>query len=104
MEIPAAAGEVLSTLRDLCRSMTQRIDNYRGNPQQLTLLKDELSIVEQKVSLCSETLQKYRQAIATESLEFEVIDIRGMVQTLQHVDESVKEGRRSLATTASKSI
>ena len=99
MEIPATANEVVSlvsTLRDLSRAMTQRIDNYRGNPQQLTLLKNELSNVEQKVSLCSKSLRKYQQAIETESLEFEIIDIRGMVQTLRHVDENVKEVEETL--------
>ena len=99
MEVPAAANEALSlvsTLRDLCRSVTQRIDNYRGNPQQLATLKKDLSSVEQKVDLCSETLQNYSQAIATETFKFELIDIRDMVRTLRDVDESVKKVEEAL--------
>ena len=71
--------------------MTRRIDNFRGNHQQFTVLKDELSIAEEKVNLCRTTLEKYSQAIITESMDFEVINVRGMAQTLRHVEDSVDE-------------
>ena len=35
-------------------------------------------------------------AISTESLQFELIDIDGMLKTLQHVDESIKEKEETL--------
>ena len=99
MEVPAVANETVnlfSTLRDLCRSVTQRLDNYRANPQKITLLKDELSIAEQKIDLCLATLQRYCSAITTELLQFELIRMQGMVKTMQRVYERVGELEQSL--------
>ena len=76
--------------------MTLRIENYRGNRQELALLKDEVSIVERKTSLFHKTIQKYRAAITTESFQFELIDIEGMEQVMRRVDESVIELERAL--------
>ena len=99
MSVPAVANEALSlfsTLRDICHSVTQRVDNFRDNPQQLALLKDELSNAEQKINLCTETLRRYCEAVSTESLQLEVVVMHGMVRTLQRVDESVKEVEETL--------
>ena len=99
MEFVLATNETLtlfSTLREICHSMTRRIDNFRGNPQQFAVLKNELSIAEEKVNMCRTTLEKYSKAIITESMEFEVINVRGMVQTLQHVEDSVDELQKKL--------
>ena len=99
MEVAAAANEVLtltSSLRDLCISVSQRIENYRGNCQQLSLLKDELSGVEQKVNLCRETLEKCSSSFTAEALGFEIIDIRCLVQKLNRVNENVKELEETL--------
>ena len=99
MSVPAVANEALSlfsTLRDICHSVTQRVDNFRDNPQQLALLKDELSNAEQKINLCTETLERYREAISKEPLQFEVVVMHGMVRTLQRVDESVREVEETL--------
>ena len=87
---------LLSTLRDLFRSVTQRIENYRGNRQQLALLKDELCNAEKKTNVCHITMTKYCTAIGTESLEFELMDIQELVQTMRRVDENVTEVEQSL--------
>ena len=99
MDVSAVANEVLtlfSTLRDICQSVTQRVDNFRDNRQHLSQLKDELSNAEQKINLCTEMLKRYCEAISTELLQFEVIVMHGMIQTLQRVDESVKEVEETL--------
>ena len=94
METVSATNEALtlfSTLREICRSVTRRIDNFRGNREQIEVLKDELSITEQKANVCRSTLEEYSNAIVTESLKFEVIDLKGMVQTIRRVEEKVVE-------------
>ena len=94
MEGVSAVNEVVtlfSTLREICRSLTQRVDNYRGNRQQLVILKDELTNAEQKIHVCSETLESYCNAISTESLKFAAINLKGMVNSMQHVREIVDE-------------
>ena len=94
MEGVSATNEVLtlfSTIREICRSVTRRVDNFRGNLQQFAVLKDELSIAGQKANLCRTTLEKYSKAIVTESLEFELVNLQGMAQTIQRVEESVDE-------------
>ena len=85
------ALSLFSTLRDLCRSVTKRIDNLRVNPQQLDLLKDELSVVEKRIDLCRGTLEKYCDAITTEILEYELTDIEEMQLKWGHVTARIEE-------------
>ena len=94
MEFVTATNEALSlfsTLREICRSVSRRIENFRGNPQQFGVLKDELSTVERKSSLCLTTLGMYSKAIFSESLDFELVSLKGMVQTIRRVEENVDE-------------
>ena len=94
MEAVSATNEaltLLSTLRDLCRSISNRIENFRANREQFRVLKDELSNVAKKVSVCRTTLEKYSRTIVTESLEYELIDLGEMVQKMERVEESVKD-------------
>ena len=85
------ALSLFSTLRDLCHSVTRRIDNLRGNPQQLGLLNDELSVVEKRIDLCRGTLEKYCDAITTDILQYELTDIEEMEQTWGRVTASIEE-------------
>ena len=85
------ALSLFSTLRDLCHSVTKRIDNLRGNPQQLGLLNDELSVVEKRIDLCRGTLEKYCDAITTDILQYELTDIEEMEQTWGRVTASIEE-------------
>ena len=99
METVSATNEALtlfSTLREICRSVTRRIDNFRGNREHIEVLKDELSITEQKANVCRSTLEEYSSAIVTESLKFEMIDLKGMVQTIRRVEEKVVELEKKL--------
>ena len=94
MEAVSATNEALTllyTLRDLCRSISNRIENFRENREQFRVLKDELSNVAKKVSVCHTTLEKYSRTIVTESLEYELIDLGEVVQTMERVEESVKD-------------
>ena len=99
MDAVSTTNEVVSlfsALRVSCQSVTERIDNFRGNRQQFMMLKDEMSLAEQKINVCSRTLKKYCEGISTECLEFEVIDVRGMIQTMKRVQESVIELEKKL--------
>ena len=99
MEGVSAANEVVtlvSTLREICRSVTQRVDNYRGNRQQLAKLKNELTNAEEKIQVCSKTLERYCKAISTESLQFAAINLKGMVNSMEDVKKSVDELEETL--------
>ena len=100
MEGVSATNEVLtlfSTIREICQSVTRRVDNFRGNPQQFGVLKDELSDVEQKADLCGTTLEKYGNVLVTESFEFELINLQGMMKTMRRVKENVEELENKLS-------
>ena len=99
MEVVAGANEALtlfSSIHELCCSVKQRIDNFRGNRQQLDMLKNELSYAEKKVIICRRTLDTYCEGIATETLEFEVVDLQGILDKMRCVEESVQELEKKL--------
>ena len=70
------------------------MDNFRENGKSFQALKDELSIAEQKANLCRITLEKYSEALGSQSLDFESADLRGMVQTLHRVEKNVKKEKQ----------
>ena len=93
-EFIAATNEALGlfkTLRDLLSAVKVQVENYTDNPQQFRMLKIHLSSVEQKMTLCSEMLKSYSDAISIESLRFQVIDHRVVMNTMQLVVESVDQ-------------
>ena len=94
MECVAAVNEVLalvSTTRELCQSLTQRVDNFSSNPGELQNLKDELENAENKIRICDAKLKNYREAIATQSLEYELNELQGSKNKMQRVEENVEE-------------
>ena len=76
--------------------MTRRIENLRGNRQRFRVLKEELSIAVEKANLCGSMLEEYCKANMTDALRFELIDLRGMSQTIRRVEESVDELEKNL--------
>ena len=87
----AEALTLCSTFHDLCRSLTSRVENFRQNRKQFAVLKEKLSNAEGKVIICSKTLEEYSEAIMEESFEFELTDLRGLIQDMRHVKESIEE-------------
>ena len=99
MEALSATNEALtlfSAIRETCRSVTRRMENLRGNRQRFRALKEELSNAVQKAILCSSMLDEYCKGNTTDALRFELIDLRGMVQTIRRVEESVDELEKNL--------
>ena len=85
------ARAVFSSIREICHSVTKRYDNFRENPEQLGKLRDELANVQKLVSVFERTLQKYSEAIVTETLEFELVELEGIVQRIRHAAREVDE-------------
>ena len=65
------------------------------------MLKNELFVVTQKVDLCLtmfKEYKKYYESTLIESLGFELIELQGMVRTLQRVEEIVIDVEENLGT------
>ena len=85
------ALSLFESIRDLCHSVSDRIDKFSGNTQEFLKLKDELESAGAKIGICHTTIEKYREAIATQSLQFELVELQRLEKTMQRVQQAVEE-------------
>ena len=82
---------LFASIRELCHSVSDRIDKFSGNAREFQKLKDELEIAEAKFGVCQTTLENYCAAITTQSLQFELIELQRLEKAVQRVQQSVEE-------------
>ena len=99
MDVLSAINETISlfnTIRELCRSVTQRIDNFKDNPEELQVVREGLSSAQTKIDICKRTLEKYGKAVTIGSLEFELAELQSIMRTMQHAQKSIEELEKKL--------
>ena len=99
MEIVSAVNETISlfgAVSELCHSVSQRVDNFKGNPDELQVVKEELTYAKDKINVCKTTLEEHRQAITSGSFKFELIELQRISKMLQRSMNSVKELEQKL--------
>ena len=87
----------MTSLRDLYGTVKDRIHFFQDNPEELGVLKDDMSGAQLKIDICSESSNSFCKAVLTEFKQtFELIDLKGVLKTMTRVKESVDELEKRL--------